>query len=128
MIEWLMFTTIGALLTGGIAGVLARYFVSLAVFDLLGGWLPWGTLAVNLTGCLFVGFFDASAAKRGFGGRHGRMLLMTGFCGAYTTFSALILECDSLLRAAPLRGAAYVLVSVAAGLALFRVGSVFGGN
>lgn len=123
-----MLTTMGALLAGGTAGVFARYFVSLAVFGLLGGWLPWGTLAVNLTGCLLIGFFDAAAAKRGFGGPHGRMLLMTGFCGAYTTFSSLILEFDSLLRTAPLRGAGYVLISVAAGLALFRAGAALGGH
>ena len=114
-----MTSSIGALLAGGIAGVLARYLVSLAAFGLAGGWLPWGTLVVNLSGCLLIGFVDAAATKRGFGGPNGRMLLMTGFCGAYTTFSALILELDALLRAAPLRGSAYVLISVAAGLALF---------
>jgi len=118
----------GALLAGGTAGVLARYFVSLSVFGWCGGRLPWGTMAVNLTGCLLVGFFDAAAAKRGFGGPHGRMLLMTGFCGAYTTFSSLIIEFDALLRTAPLRGAAYVFVSVALGLALFRGGAALGGN
>ena len=118
----------GALLAGGTAGVLARWLVSLAVFGLVGGWLPWGTLAVNLTGCLLIGYFDAASAARGFGGPHGRMLLLTGFCGGYTTFSALILELDALMRVSPLRGAAYVLVSVAAGLALFRAGAHLGGN
>ena len=118
--------TIVALLVGGTVGVLARYVVSLAVFGVLGGWLPWGTLVVNLTGCLLIGFFDVAAAKRGLGGPHGRMMLMTGFCGAYTTFSALILELDLLMRTAPLRGAAYVLLSVAAGLALFRAGALLG--
>jgi fluoride ion exporter CrcB/FEX len=56
------------------------------------------------------------------------MLLMTGFCGAYTTFSSLILEFDSLLRAAPLRAGAYLILSVAAGLALFRAGLALGGG
>jgi CrcB protein len=121
-----MFTTIGALLTGGVVGVLARYAVTLGVSELGGPGFPWGTLAVNLTGCLFIGLFDAAATKRGFGGPHGRMLLMTGFCGAYTTFSALILELDSLLTTAPLRGAAYALISVLAGLALFRLGAFAG--
>ncbi len=123
-----MIATAGALLAGGTAGVLTRFLVSLAVFGAFGGWLPWGTLAVNLSGCLLIGFIDAAATKRGFGGPHGRMLLMTGFCGAYTTFSSLILELDALLRAAPLRGAGYVLLSVAAGLALFRAGAALGGR
>lgn len=123
-----MIAGMGALLAGGTAGVVARWLVSLAVFGLLGGWLPWGTLVVNLTGCLLIGYFDAAASSRGFGGPQGRMLLMTGFCGAYTTFSSLILELDALLRVAPLRGSAYVLLSVAAGLALFRAGALLGGR
>ena len=122
-----MIATMGALLVGGVAGTFARYLVASAAFGLLGGWLPWGTLVVNLTGCFLIGLFDAAAQRKGFGGPHGRMLLMTGFCGAYTTFSALILECDLLLRTAPLRGAVYVLISVAAGLTLFRAGVLVGG-
>ena len=117
-----MYASIGALAAGGLAGTLSRHLVTLAA----GGRPPWGTLAVNLTGCFLIGLFDAAARSKGFGGPHGRMLLMTGFCGAYTTFSALILELDSLLQTAPLRGAAYVLISVAAGLALFRAGALLG--
>lgn len=123
-----MIESMVALLAGGTAGVLARWALSAGLFSLLGGWLPWGTLAVNLSGCLLIGFIDAAAAKRGLGGTNGRLMLMTGFCGAYTTFSALILELDALLRAAPLRAGGYVVLSVAAGLALFRAGAVLGGR
>lgn len=125
-----MFMTIGAagaLVAGGIVGVFSRYLVALAVFTLLGGWLPWGTLVVNLTGCFLIGLFDRAIMSRGWGGPHGRMLLITGFCGAYTTFSSLILEFDDLLREAPARGVVYVVLSVLAGLALFRAGSALGG-
>lgn len=114
---------IAALLVGGVAGVLARYGAALA---LPGGVLPWATAAVNLTGCFLIGFFDTVSSRRGFGGPHGRVLLMTGFCGAYTTFSALILELDWLLRTAPWRGAAYLSLSVFAGLALLRAGATLG--
>lgn len=116
----------GALVAGGIVGVFSRYLVALGVFTLLGGWLPWGTLVVNLTGCFLIGLFDRAIMSRGWGGPHGRMLLITGFCGAYTTFSSLILECDDLLREAPARGVLYVVLSVLAGLALFRAGSALG--
>ena len=122
-----MLGAMGSLFVGGAIGVFARYFVALGIFTLLGGWLPWGTLVVNLTGCFLIGLFDSAVSARGWGGPHGRMLLMTGFCGAYTTFSSLILELDGLLRTAPLRGALYVAVSVAAGLVLFRAGSALGG-
>lgn len=118
-----MYENIGALAAGGIVGTLSRYFVS----GLFAGGLPWGTLAVNLTGCFLIGLFDAATRGKGLGGPHGRMLLMTGFCGAYTTFSTLILELDVLLQTSPLRGAAYVVISLAAGLALFRAGALLGG-
>jgi CrcB protein len=117
-----MIATIAALTAGGLAGTLARFLVSSAVPV-----PPWGTLFVNLSGCLLIGLFDAAAAKRGFGPQ-GRALLIAGFCGAYTTFSTLILELDALLRAAPMRGAAYLLVSVAAGLAFFRLGALLAGR
>jgi len=117
---------VGALVAGGIAGVFSRYFVALTFFTLLGGWLPWGTLLVNLTGCFLIGLFDRAIVAKGWGGPHGRMLLITGFCGAYTTFSSLILEFDDLLREAPARGVAYVVLSVLAGLALFRAGAALG--
>ena len=123
-----MLGAMGSLFVGGAAGVFARYFVALAVFTVFGGWLPWGTLVVNLTGCFLIGLFDAAVRTKGWGGPHGRMLLMTGFCGAYTTFSSLILELDALLRTAPLRGGLYVVISVVAGLILFRVGGALAGR
>ena len=116
-----MIETLLALTAGGVAGTLSRF----AVARLLP--LPWATLTVNLSGCLLIGLFDAAASRRGMGPQ-GRALLMAGFCGAYTTFSALILELDALLRVSPLRGTAYLALSVAAGLALFRAGGVLAGR
>lgn len=123
-----MLSPLGVLLIGGLVGVLLRYWIALAVFTWLGGWLPWGTLIVNLSGCFLMGLFDAAVRNKGWGGPHGRMLLMAGFCGAYTTFSSLILEFDSLLRAAPLRAGAYLVLSVLAGVSLFRAGLAVGGG
>lgn len=117
-----------SLLLGGALGVVARWLIALAVFEALGGWLPWGTLVVNLTGCLLIGLFDALIRNNGFGGTHARLLLITGFCGGYTTFSSLILELDALLREAPWRGGLYLVLSVTAGLALFRAGAALGGG
>ena len=123
----MMLGAMGSLFVGGAIGVFSRYFVALGVFTLMGAWLPWGTLIVNLTGCFLIGLFDRAVVTKGLGGPHGRMMLITGFCGAYTTFSSLILELDSLLRTAPLRGALYAAVSLAAGLLLFRAGSALAG-
>lgn len=126
MLEFGMLGAMAALAVGGVVGAFSRYFVALGVFSLLGGWLPWGTLIVNLTGCFLIGLFDRAIVSRGWGGPHGRMLLMTGFCGAYTTFSSLILELDDLLKASLFRGILYVTVSVVAGLLLFRTGAALG--
>jgi len=123
-----MHGTVVSLLVGGVVGVFARWLIALAVFETFGGWLPWGTLAVNLTGCFLIGLFDALIRSRGFGGTHARLLLITGFCGGYTTFSSLILELDALLRVAPWRGGAYLALSAVAGLALFRAGLALGGG
>ncbi|MBI4061769.1 MAG: CrcB family protein [Elusimicrobia bacterium] len=116
-----MIATLTALAAGGAAGTAARFWAARALPA-----APWGTLAVNLSGCFLIGLFEAGAARRGWGGPHARALLITGFCGAYTTFSTLILELDALLAVSPARGAAYVLVSVGAGLALFRAGVLLG--
>ena len=111
--------TLGALAAGGVVGTVARGTAN-RVFQ-----TPLNTLFVNLTGCFLVGFFDAAMLRRG-ASAHMRLLLVTGFCGAFTTFSALIFELDAMLKQSPARALGYVLVSVGAGLAFLRAGSALG--
>lgn len=115
------------LAAGSVAGGLARYAAAGVVSAAAGATFPYGTLVVNLSGCLFVGLFDALAAERVLLGPSGRLLLMTGFCGAYTTFSTLILETSRLLGDGEFgRAAANALGSLALGLVLFRFGQWLG--
>lgn len=114
-----MIGTLGALAAGGVVGTFARGAANRA-FD-----TPLNTLFVNLLGCFLIGLFDAALLRRG-APAHLRMMLITGFCGAFTTFSALIFEADALLRVSPARAAGYVLLSVAAGLAFLRAGAALG--
>lgn len=80
---------------GGAAGALARY----AVVCMFGGNLSlWSTLVVNITGSFAIGFLAASFSTGGALPRHLRPLLITGFLGAYTTFSAFSLETVLLLK------------------------------
>jgi CrcB protein len=111
-----------ALAAGSLAGGFARYFLATAIYGWAGASFPYGTFVVNLSGCLLIGVFDGLAARYALGSAV-RLLLMTGFCGAYTTFSTLILETDYLLRDGQLlRAAANFFGSGSLGLLLFRLG------
>lgn len=116
-----------SLAVGFLFGGYARYFLAARVYQGLGTTFPYGTLAVNLSGCLAIGFLDALAESRALLGPEARLLLMTGFCGAYTTFSTLILETSNLLGDGQ---AALALVnylgSGLGGLLLFKLGAALG--
>lgn len=114
-----MVGTLGALAAGGIVGTFARG-VANRMFQ-----SPLNTLCVNLFGCFLIGLFDASLIRRG-APAHWRVLLITGFCGAFTTFSALIFELDALWKQSPGRALVYLLISVGGGLALLRAGAALG--
>ena len=111
------------LMAGGIAGTFARYVMDGFVHEALGPGFPYGTMAVNWTGCLIIGFLAALAEEKFILGTNARLLLMAGFCGAFTTFSTLILETANLLRAGEnLKAFFNVALSVLAGYAFFRIG------
>jgi CrcB protein len=111
------------LIVGGIVGTVARYAVSGVVAQRMGGAFPWGTLVVNVAGCFVIGFADTFLERKCQVSPHYRILLMTGFCGAFTTFSALILETSNLLKShAYLYAFGNILISLALGFAAFKLG------
>lgn len=82
-----------AISLGAIAGALSRYYITLWFAQRLGTHFPYGTFFINLTGCLVMGFFVTFAAERvGTISPEVRLLVATGFLGAYTTFSTYGLE------------------------------------
>jgi CrcB protein len=101
---------------GGAAGSVARHLVSLLALGALGAGFPWGTLAVNIAGSAAIGL----AAGSGIEGQ-ARLLLVTGFLGGFTTFSAFSLETAGLFERSPLLAAAYVAASIGLGLAAFAL-------
>lgn len=119
--------TLALLVTGGAAGTLARYVFSLGVYRVCGAGFPYGTLAVNLTGCFVMGVLVALSEGKFALGSQARILLMIGFCGAFTTFSTFIFETSQLIRDGETwRALLNVLVSVIVGFAVFRIGMLIG--
>ena len=111
---------------GGFVGSILRYVLSGLVQGAARDSLfPWGTLAVNVLGCFTIGVLTELAESRGAFGVETRLLLITGFLGGFTTFSAFGYETLYLLRDAErLLAAANVLASVVIGIAAVQLGRV----
>ncbi len=120
-------TTMLVIALGGAAGAVARFAITGPILGKLVAdtdhpRFPWGVLAVNLAGCLLIGviaalFIDRSADDRL------RLLLVTGFLGSFTTFSAFGLDTFELLDAhAPGLAFANIAASVVGGTALAAIG------
>jgi len=107
---------------GGGFGAVCRYLLQQYV---QGRWpLPWpvGTGAVNALGCLLAGLLLGLLERYALGAGW-RLLLLTGVCGGFTTFSAFALENVALLRAGQVGLAAlYAGGSVAVGVLLAAAG------
>jgi|SRR6185312_6623893 len=108
------FTLVGI---GGAIGSIGRFLVSQYVQSRFAtSHFPYGTLLVNITGCFIIGVIFGIAEKTEILAEW-RLLLVTGICGGYTTFSAFSFESISLLRTGSLlHFAVYVSASVILGL------------
>ena len=112
---------------GSMAGGLSRYYFGGLVQRFSGSTFPYGTLAVNLIGCLLVGFIASIADGRFPIGASARVLLISGFCGAFTTFSAFIFETSYLIKSGESIKAFFnLIISVVAGFIVFRIGVQIG--
>ena len=115
------------LVIGGALGTLARYALAGAVYRVAGSDFPYGTLAVNLLGCVILGFLSSIAQEKFLFGTDVKVFLMIGFCGAFTTFSTFIFETNALIRdGQALKAFMNVSVSLVIGFALFRLGRFLG--
>jgi CrcB protein len=85
---------------GSALGGMLRYFFSGVVDHRIGETFPWGTMVVNITGCLVIGFFATLTAPDGrlLIGTAGRQFVMVGICGGYTTYSSFGLQTLNLAR------------------------------
>jgi fluoride exporter len=85
---------------GGALGTTGRYWLSGVVARLIGETFPWGTLLINVTGSLLIGFFATLSGPDGrlFVGSTARQFVMIGICGGYTTFSSFSLQTLNLVN------------------------------
>jgi fluoride exporter len=103
-------TRLALLVAAGAVGTLCRYGLAGLVQGALGARFPWGTLAVNLTGCLLAGLlFGLFESRWGLSGE-ARIIVFIGFLGAFTTFSGFMLETTELARDAQWLAAAGNLI------------------
>ncbi len=113
---------------GGAAGSMLRYTVAsqVQVLARFTGF-PYGTLAVNVLGCLAIGLLAQLGEVRGVFSPEARLLVFTGILGGFTTFSAFGNEAFDLLRggSAP-AGLAYVAAHLALGLGAVAAGRAAG--
>ena len=112
---------------GGALGAMARYALNVALQR--GVSFPWGTLSANLLGCLLMGVLAQLVASSAWFNNAGiipdqyRLLFAVGFCGSFTTLSALVLEMHTMLqRNEILASFSYLMASVIGGFACFYAG------
>ena len=87
-----------AIAAGGAIGAVLRFWISTSTYSLLGSEFPYGTLVVNVLGCLLMGFLYTFMLEH-FTSVEWRAALLVGLLGAFTTFSTFSLETLNLLTA-----------------------------
>ena len=112
-----------AVAIGGALGALSRYSFVLVAVTLVDNRLPWATLGVNVVGSFCIGIAAVLIGDRVIEGEFWRLLLVVGFLGSFTTFSAFSLETLLLLQ----QGNYNIAMAYAAGSVTLCLGAAFAG-
>jgi CrcB protein len=107
---------------GGGVGSALRYGIG-KIFKTVGTGFPWGTFSVNIVGSLLIGLFMGIALKNSSLSENQTLLLITGFCGGFTTFSAFAYENQVFLKEGDIISfLIYTLGSIAVGIVAIFLG------
>jgi CrcB protein len=109
---------------GGALGSVARYYVGSAIAGRMGIRFPYGTLIVNVSACLIIGFTMTFLGRRAEFNPAWRWLVPVGFIGAYSTFSTYEWETLTHVRA----GDFAIALGYAAGSFVLGLAAVWGGS
>lgn len=128
MTELLAVRIIAVAAAGG-CGALARWGLSHATQSLFGDRWPLGTLAVNIVGCLAFGVILVVCHRRGEDAEFVRLLLLTGFAGALTTYSTFAFESYDLATTTSLLAAiGHIALHLVLGIAAMAAGIALAGG
>lgn len=110
---------------GGGIGSIFRYLMSVMTSRYFAHSFPFATFVVNITGCLLIGLLMGMMGRQSIADTDFKLLLVTGFCGGYTTFSAFSLENIQLIQSGHVStalwyiGLSVILGVLAVGLGLY---------
>lgn len=108
---------------GSFCGGALRYYISTLMKSACSQGFPWGTLSVNLVGCLLIGLLLGIFSRCGVQSNSWSLLLTVGLCGGFTTFSTFANESLQMLQSGnTLNLLIYILASVIVGIALVALG------
>ncbi|MDH3613089.1 MAG: fluoride efflux transporter CrcB [Gammaproteobacteria bacterium] len=114
---------------GGALGAMARFALNVMLQRDIA--FPWGTLSANLSGCLAMGVIAHLVASSAWFNEAGivpdqyRLLFAIGFCGSFTTLSALVMELHTMLQRNEIANSfAYLMATMIGGFACFYIGFI----
>lgn len=114
----LLLVSVGSFFGGGLRFVVSKWMAASSTMS-----FPLGTFTVNVLGCLIFGFLSGVSTQGSWLSPQAKLLLTTGFCGGFTTFSTFMNESGSLVKGGDyLTSSLYVLGSIVVGFAAVVAG------
>lgn len=118
MLKDFLLVGLGSFMGGGMRFLVSKIIQSWTLLA-----FPFGTFAVNILGCLLIGFFSGLNYGGGWMSPSTKLVLTTGFCGGFTTFSTFMNESNSLMKDGNmLYLSLYIVASLAFGLLAVIIG------
>ena len=118
-----MIKNIFLVLLGGGIGSVARYLLSYFLTKNNTTQFPWATFIANGLGCLLIGLLFGYIQKNNLQNETLKLLLITGFCGGFTTFSTFAYENSELIKSGDISSfLIYTFISIIFGIAAVFIG------